>query len=50
MLQDAAGWKSIVLEGARKENGMGSFAQWLNAEDAEAVRAYVASAAALVTR
>jgi mono/diheme cytochrome c family protein len=49
ILQDGAAWKSIVLDGVRKENGMASFARWLNADDAEAVRAYVASAAALAS-
>jgi quinohemoprotein ethanol dehydrogenase len=47
ILQDAAAWKSIVLDGVRKANGMASFAAWMNAEDAEAVRAYVASVAAM---
>jgi mono/diheme cytochrome c family protein len=46
ILSDAAAWKSIVLDGARKANGMASFAKWINREDAEALRAYVASEAA----
>jgi len=45
ILQDAAAWRSVVIDGVRKDNGMGSFAQWINAEDAEAVRAYVAAEA-----
>jgi quinohemoprotein ethanol dehydrogenase len=47
ILQDATAWKSIVIDGVRKENGMASFAQWINSEDAEALRIYVASVAAL---
>ena len=38
ILQDATAWKSIVIDGVRKENGMASFAQWINSEDAEALR------------
>jgi hypothetical protein len=30
----------------RKDNGMASFAKWINADDAEAIRAYVAGEAA----
>jgi len=47
ILQDATAWKSIVIDGVRKENGMASFARWINSEDAEALRTYVASIAAL---
>ncbi len=46
ILQDATAWKSVVIDGVRKENGMASFAQWINSEDAEALRSYVASVAA----
>jgi quinohemoprotein ethanol dehydrogenase len=38
---DAAAWKTIVLDGALKARGMVSFAPMLNAQDAEAMRAYV---------
>ncbi|MFT5578555.1 MAG: quinohemoprotein ethanol dehydrogenase [Paraglaciecola psychrophila] len=38
---DAAAWNSVVLEGALAANGMVSFAQYINTEDAEAIRAYV---------
>jgi PQQ-dependent dehydrogenase (methanol/ethanol family) len=46
ILQDGTAWKSIVLDGVRKDNGMASFSKWMNLEDAEAVRAYVAAEAA----
>jgi PQQ-dependent dehydrogenase (methanol/ethanol family) len=45
ILRDAAAWRSVVIDGVRKDNGMASFAKWMNAEDAEAVRAYVAAEA-----
>jgi PQQ-dependent dehydrogenase (methanol/ethanol family) len=38
---DAAGWKSVVLDGNFKDRGMVSFAPVLNEADAEAVRAYI---------
>jgi len=41
VLADAAVWESIVLGGARKDRGMVSFANELNKEDSEALRAYV---------
>jgi len=34
-------WHAIVIDGALKENGMAGFGQQINAEDAEAIRAYV---------
>ncbi|MEH6556321.1 MAG: PQQ-dependent dehydrogenase, methanol/ethanol family [Oceanicoccus sp.] len=34
-------WSSVVLDGALTANGMVSFAEYLNPEDAEAIRAYV---------
>jgi quinohemoprotein ethanol dehydrogenase len=46
ILRDATGWQNVVIGGVRKDNGMAPFAKWMNAEDAEAVRAYVASEAA----
>lgn len=49
LLHSAAAWKSVVLDGSLKGNGMASFAKWLNEADAQAVRAYVASEAARVT-
>jgi hypothetical protein len=36
----------MPVDGVRKDNGVASFAKWINAEDAEAVRAYVAVEAA----
>lgn len=42
VLADKDAWNSIVIGGALKDNGMISFRQWLSADDAEAVRAYVA--------
>jgi len=38
---DAAAWKSVVIDGARTENGMISFAEVYNEDDTEAMRAYV---------
>jgi quinohemoprotein ethanol dehydrogenase len=49
ILQSPAAWQSVVLGGALKDNGMASFAKWLNEADALALRAYVASEAARVT-
>ena len=37
----AAAWKSVVLDGVRKERGMVSFSQVLDEKGAEAIRAYV---------
>ena len=44
-LADKAAWKDVVIGGALKDRGMISFAKWLNADDAEAVRSYVAGKA-----
>jgi quinohemoprotein ethanol dehydrogenase len=41
MLLTQADWKSVVIDGARKANGMASFARFLSPQDAEDVRAYV---------
>lgn len=41
-LDDTEAWRSIVIDGALKDNGMVSFANWLKPEDAEAIRHYVA--------
>jgi PQQ-dependent dehydrogenase (methanol/ethanol family) len=38
-------FQAVVLEGALEQNGMRSFAEVLTADDAEAVRAYIASLA-----
>lgn len=38
-------WNSIVIGGALTDAGMVSFSKYLNADDAEAIRAYVASEA-----
>jgi quinohemoprotein ethanol dehydrogenase len=44
-LGSAESFKTIVLDGALKQNGMVSFAQALSTDDAEAVRAYLVSRA-----
>jgi quinohemoprotein ethanol dehydrogenase len=31
----------VVLGGAKKANGMASFAKWLSPEQAESIRAYI---------
>jgi quinohemoprotein ethanol dehydrogenase len=41
MAASAEAWRKVVLEGVLAENGMISFADYLSAEDAENVRAYV---------
>ncbi len=43
---DAAAWQSVVMDGTLSDNGMISFAPWITAEEAEAIRAYVLSEAA----
>ncbi|MEL1249707.1 PQQ-dependent dehydrogenase, methanol/ethanol family [Aurantiacibacter gilvus] len=43
---DADAWNSVVMEGALSDNGMVSFAPWIDAEESEAIRAYVLSEAA----
>ena len=40
-LNDASGWRTIVLDGALKDNGMVGFARVLDPAGAEAVRRYV---------
>jgi len=40
-LADKAAWNGIVIGGALKDRGMVSFAKWIGADDAEAVRAYI---------
>jgi quinohemoprotein ethanol dehydrogenase len=44
-LADKAAWKSIVLEGALRSQGMVSWSKYLTPEAAESVRAYVADEA-----
>jgi quinohemoprotein ethanol dehydrogenase len=39
-------WREIVIGGALSQTGMVSFAKWLSPDDAETIRAYVASDAA----
>lgn len=46
LLQDAVTWRETV-HGAREELAMPNFSRWVNASDAEAIRAYVASEARL---
>jgi alcohol dehydrogenase (cytochrome c)/quinohemoprotein ethanol dehydrogenase len=41
MALDADAWKQIVIDGARKDRGMVSFAPVISAKDAELIRAYV---------
>jgi PQQ-dependent dehydrogenase (methanol/ethanol family) len=38
---DATAWKAVVMDGILAQRGMISFAPWLSAEEAEAIRAYV---------
>ena len=38
---NAEAWNSVVLEGSLSQNGMVSFADYLSAEDSEAIRAYI---------
>jgi PQQ-dependent dehydrogenase (methanol/ethanol family) len=42
---DSATWRSVVIDGILKDNGMISFAPYLTPEQAETVRAYVLSEA-----
>ncbi|MET0282742.1 MAG: PQQ-dependent dehydrogenase, methanol/ethanol family [Steroidobacteraceae bacterium] len=44
-IQDEAAFRSVVIDGVRKANGMVSFASALQPADAEAVRAYIVSRA-----
>lgn len=39
-------WNAVVMEGILSQNGMISFAPWIDAEQAEAIRAYVLTTAA----
>jgi alcohol dehydrogenase (cytochrome c)/quinohemoprotein ethanol dehydrogenase len=41
LLHTAEGWEKVVIGGERQAKGMASFANVMNAEDAQAVRAYV---------
>ncbi|GAA0283065.1 PQQ-dependent methanol/ethanol family dehydrogenase [Alteraurantiacibacter aestuarii] len=43
---DPAAWQAVVMEGILAQNGMVSFAPWIDATQAEAIRAYVISEAA----
>lgn len=43
---DADAWNAVVLEGTLSDNGMVSFAPWIDARQSEAIRAYVLSEAA----
>jgi PQQ-dependent dehydrogenase (methanol/ethanol family) len=43
---NAEAWRAVVMDGVMADKGMISFAPWLNAEQAEAVRAYVIAEAA----
>ena len=45
MLPDAESWKQVVIGGALASRGMASFAKYLTPEEAEAIRAYVATTA-----
>jgi len=45
MLTTADAFKSVVIDGALAERGMASFSRFLNAKDAEDIRAYILSEA-----
>lgn len=45
ILTSPEAWKSVVLDGSLAQNGMVSFAEYLSASDAEAIRAYVIAGA-----
>ncbi len=49
VLANNAAWEAIVLKGALEPDGMVSFAQWLRPEDVDAIRAFVAHQARLVS-
>jgi quinohemoprotein ethanol dehydrogenase len=49
-IADADAFKGIVIDGAIKDRGMASFARFLTPADAEAIRAYIASRAAVLRR
>ena len=42
---DKDAWKGVVIDGALQDNGMISFKPWINAEQAEAIRAFVLTTA-----
>lgn len=44
-LADRDIWKRIVIDGILTQNGMVSFSKWIKPQDAEAIRAYIASEA-----
>lgn len=48
VLTDKDSWNAVVIGGALKDRGMVSFAKWMSADDAEAIRAYVAGKAKLL--
>jgi quinohemoprotein ethanol dehydrogenase len=50
LLGDKAGWASVVLEGAFESEGMPNLSSRVSPEDAEAIRAYVASRARQLAR
>jgi mono/diheme cytochrome c family protein len=41
MVMTADNWKGVVIDGASASRGMASFARFMNAKDAEDIRAYV---------
>ncbi|MBY0421279.1 MAG: c-type cytochrome, partial [Parvularculaceae bacterium] len=45
VVRDAAVFRSVVIDGALKENGMASFAKYLSRDDAENIRAFIAAEA-----
>ena len=45
MLTSAEAWKGVVIDGASASRGMAGFSRFMNAQDAEDVRAYVISEA-----
>jgi len=45
VLASKEAWQSVVIGGVLKTKGMVSFSRWLTADDAEAIRAYVAGRA-----
>jgi alcohol dehydrogenase (cytochrome c)/quinohemoprotein ethanol dehydrogenase len=45
MLPDAQGWNQVVIGGALENQGMASFAKYLTSDQADAIRAYVATTA-----
>ena len=46
----AEAWHAVVMDGILAQNGMISFAHWIDAEQSEAIRAYVLSEAARLRR